>query len=129
MRFFRRRPGFGGLALIALAAQFILALGHTHAVGASPRWLTASPTVSIACRSFLPPTLDKPCPPRHSGEHDCPICWTASLAGSLVLHEPPALVLPSSRGEVLKVKPVTVTRFAETASAFDARGPPLSERG
>lgn len=124
MRFFRRRPGFGGLALIALAAQFLLSFGHTHTAGAAPRWVKAS----IACRSFLPPSLDKPCPPRHSNEHDCPICWTTGIAGSVVLHQPPALVLPSSRGELLKLKPVTVTRFAETASAFDARGPPPSPR-
>jgi hypothetical protein len=125
MRFFRHRRGFAGLALVALAAQFVLALGHTHAAGASPRWLTAS-TASIACRSFLPPALDKPCPPRHSDEHDCPICWTASLAGSLVLPESPALVLPASRSEPLKLNAAAVPRVTYAAAAFHARGPPLA---
>lgn len=120
MRFFRRRPGFVGLALVALATQFLLSLGHTHRAGDAPRW--AAP--SIACRSFLPPTLDKPCPPRHSDEHDCPICWTTGMAGSLVLHEPPTLVLPSSSSEPLRARPVVAPRLAIAASAFDARGPP-----
>ncbi len=127
MRFFRRRPGFVGLALVALAAQFLLSLGHTHATGASPRWLSGS-TASFVCRSFLPPSLEKPCPPRHSDEHDCPICWTASLAGSLVLHEPPGLVLPASRSEPLKLRPAAVPRQAEAAAAFQARGPPRQAR-
>lgn len=122
MRFFRHRRGFACLALVALAAQFYLSLGHTHATGVFQRYAS----MSIACRTFMPPGVDKPCPPRHSDEHDCPICWTASIGGKLVLHEPPALALPFSQSEQPVLRPAAAPTLTQATAAFRARAPPQS---
>ena len=124
MRFFRHRRGFACLALVALATQFYLSLGHTHATGVFSRYAQ----VSIACRTFMPPGVDKPCPPRHSDEHDCPICWTAGIAGSLVLSEPPAPAVPVSQSEPLRLRPAAEPLPVKAAAPFHARGPPQSAR-
>jgi hypothetical protein len=124
MRFFRHRRGFVCLALVALATQFYLSLGHTHASGVFPRDAQAS----IACRTFMPVGLEKPCPPRHSDEHDCPICWTAGIAGTLVLPEQPALAVPVSQSEPLKLRPAAEPLPVKAAAPFHARGPPLAQR-
>jgi hypothetical protein len=123
MRFFRHRRGLACLALIALATQFYLSLGHTHATGVFSRYAQ----VSIACRTFTPPGVDKPCPPRHSDDHDCPICWTAGIAGNLVLPEQPALAVPVSQSEHLKPRPAAEPLPIRAAASFHARGPPPAQ--
>jgi hypothetical protein len=119
MRHFRRRADFGYLALIALATQLLLAFGHVH----TPRLPDAN--LALACRTFFKPAADESCPPLKGPRDDCPICWSINLASSVVVPEPPALVLPASEFEswlpLLRTAHVTTIQTA----AFDARGPPL----
>jgi hypothetical protein len=122
MRFFRHRRGFACLALVALATQVYLSLGHTHESGVFTRYAGSA----VACRTLTPPSVDKSCPPRHSHEHDCPICWTGSIAGSLVLPEQPALAVPVSQSETLKLRPAAELLPAKAAAPFYARGPPYA---
>ena len=120
MRHFRRRADIGYLALVALATQLFLSFGHTHA----PRVPDAS--LALACRTFFKPAADENCPPLKTPRDDCAVCWTVALAGTLVLPEPPALVLPAPEIEswAPQLRPAQVATIR--AAAFDARGPPLS---
>jgi hypothetical protein len=123
MRFFRHRRGLACLALVALATQFYLSLGHTHARGVFARYAGSA----VACRTLTPPSVDKSCPTRHSHEHECPICWTGSIAGSLVLPEQPALAVPVSQSEHLKLRPAAEPLPIRAAASFHARGPPPAQ--
>lgn len=120
MRFFRHRRGLACLALVALATQFCLSLGHTHASGVFARYAGSA----VACRTLTPPSVDKSCPPRHTHEHECPICWTGSIAGSLVLPEQPTLAVPVSQSETSRQRPTAALLAVKAAAPFYARGPP-----
>src|SRR5271169_6829197 len=88
MRFFRRDRRLVGLALFALAAQLVLSFAHIH-VHAAHR----HPDVATAGSCAV--TASSHCPSHEDDDAFCSICWTISIAGSLVLPEPVALDLPS----------------------------------
>jgi hypothetical protein len=106
------------LALLALVAQLVVSFGHVHA----PR---ASHVVSpVACRTLVQPPAERQCPPINGDTNDCAICWTISLAGSLVLPQPPEVALPVvARGTTLPDCACALV-LEIRAAAFDARGPP-----
>jgi hypothetical protein len=120
MRFLRRRSEFVVLAIVALAAQILLSLGHYHAGHAADR------TAAQQCRTFLPPSADQPCKPHHHDDKDCAICWTIGLAGTGVLSAPPALAVPTLQDGTPPLRP-TVSGLARiSTAAFQARAPPVS---
>ena len=124
MRCMRRRTEFVVLAIVALAAQILLSLGHSPAGHAVYR--TAHNSAALQCRSFLPPAADQPCAPHHDDGKDCAICWTIGMAGAGVLGAPPALAVPIlGTGTTLPVCEALKIPRTETA-AFHARGPPSS---
>lgn len=119
MRHLRRRNDLGCLALLALAMQLVLSFGHTHA----PRAPDAN--LALACRTFFNPPADQGCPPLKKHD-DCALCWTVAAAGTLVLPDPPALVVPNSSSESRLLEGSRALALEIAAAAFDARGPPLS---
>lgn len=121
MRAFRRWPGLNCLALMALAAQVCLSFGHVHAHAApGGRDLT-----QLQNRTFFPPPAHQPNAPSHHDENGCLICWTIAIAGSVVLHDPPPLALPSAGGLPPPIYAHYLAPAAKT-SAFHARGPPAN---
>jgi hypothetical protein len=118
MRFSRRRPQFVCLGLFALVAQLVSSFGHVHAGG------VGYDSAALACRTFFPQAAGNTCPPSHEDDNGCAVCFTISMGGSLVLPEPPALVLPvvSAEGRCPE-QTRALTPNVETA-AFQARAPP-----
>lgn len=124
MRFFRRRTEFVMLALVALAAQILLSFGHSHSGHAAYR--TAQDSAALQCRTFLPPSADQPCAPRHDDGRDCAICWTLAVAGAAVLGAPPALAVPVLGGGTPPPQLADLRLARLSAAAFQARAPPLA---
>ena len=120
MRLFRRRPQLVGLGLLALVAQLVSSFGHVHAGHGGYG------TAALACRTFFPPPAGQSCPPSHEDENGCAICLTISMAGSLVLPDPPALVPPVHFGEGRCPEHSAALSPAAATAAFQARAPPSS---
>ncbi len=125
MRFFRRHPRLGLVALLALATQAYMSFGHTHMHAHRGSDAVATPVVAIGnCSSAARP----PCPQPASNDNDaaCVICWTMGLVASLVLPEPPSVSfqpLPNLAPGPVRV----VLRPADnTTVQFNARAPPLA---
>jgi hypothetical protein len=123
MQFFRRRPKLGWVALLALAMQLGASFGHIHA-GPVRASRAGHDATALACRTFFRPAPDQPCPPSHSDDKGCPICWTMILAGSLVVHDAPTLVLPAFSAESPQPAPARTLAPSVATAAFQARAPP-----
>lgn len=118
MRLFRRQAAFPLLALFALVVQLTVSFGHLHVARAS------SAETALACRTFFPPPADQGCVPVKHDDCECLICWTISIAGTLVLPPPPELAAPAFVGEALIAGETRAQVHGTVAAAFDARGPP-----
>lgn len=118
MQGLRRRRDLRCLALLALAAQIMVCFGHVHVARA------ADPAAPLACRTFFPPADEHQCPPYRRDDRSCAVCWTVALSGSLILPEPPAVYLPLDPAAEVALAVSRVPVADETATAFDARGPP-----
>ena len=120
MRFFRRDRRFAVLALLALAAQLVLSFAHIH-VHAAPRYANAATAGSCADTAY------SHCPYQDDEDALCSICWTMSIAGSLVLPEPAALDLPSLELDTLEAQPSVASFSGNETIQFQARAPPFAE--
>ena len=120
MRFFRRDRRLVGLALFALAAQLVLSFAHIH-VHAAHRYASAATAGSCAV------TASSHCPSHNDDDTLCSICWTMSIAGSLVLPEPVALELPSLESDALEAQASVASFSGNETIQFQARAPPLVE--
>lgn len=118
MRLFRRQAAFPLLALFALVVQLTMSFGHVHVARAS------HVETALASRTFFPPPADHGCVPVKHNDCECPICWTISIAGSLVLPPPPEIAIAVSVSEPLGLSDARVAVRSIAAAAFDARGPP-----
>ena len=118
MRFFRRRSEFVVLALLALAAQFMLTSGHSHEGHAVDR------TAALQCRAFVPPAADQPCQPHHDDGSGCSICWMISVAGTAVSAVPAVLAVAIPQGGIPMPIPEPLSLPRDAVAAFHARGPP-----
>jgi hypothetical protein len=117
MRAFRQNRTSRQLALLALATQLILSFGHVHDHSGHVS-LTASPNACTGQRQA-------PCPAQDD-DHLCSICWTISIAGSLVLPGPVALDIPLLEPSAVR-PPVVATGPAQTSTIqFQARAPPIA---
>ena len=114
MGWFRGQRRVGAwLALLALALQLGLALGHVH----HP---TAGHSTEIAAA--------EPDGDHHddAGQHDCPSCAILKLLAGAAPGAPPVSVMPI-RADAETIRPVIETvRSSQTRTAFRARAPPLS---
>ena len=119
MRFFRRDRRLAGLALFVLAAQLVLSFAHIH-VHAAHRYASAATAGSCAVTT-------PHCPSHNDDDALCSICWTMSIAGSLVLPEPVALELPSFESDTLEAQPSVASFSGNETIQFQARAPPLVE--
>jgi hypothetical protein len=125
MRVFRRRPTLGLFALLALAAQALVAFAHTH-VHVVPSVRAESLAMRAITYGMCRIGSERPCPPpaHHDDHAKCPICWSMSLAAAAVLEAPPAIAVPQ-----LPVRTLSTVRAAGALHAgetvhFQPRAPP-----
>jgi len=114
----RRRRDLKCFALLALALQLLLSFGHVHVARA------AHGAAPLACRTFFQPGAEHGCPPYRQEEKCCAICWTVTVSGSLILHEPSALAPPALLHARQAREGTAAFLIEAETSAFDARGPP-----
>lgn len=107
-----------GVALFALALQFVLAFGHNH--GSIPLAPAASGLQGIEARASQPAGPAA----AHDDDAICAICASVALAGTLVLPTAPAAERPSSAIVALLVAPPIEGLPGETLRPFQARAPP-----
>ena len=119
----RQRHAIAWLALVALAMQFALSLGHVHDIFAARGGQTTI-FASSSCDTGKVLSCD-PGLPAHD-DNSCFVCWLLSFAGSTV---PPALVVlfvPSLlAGLWYRSRAATLQNRAK-ASPFRARAPPIT---
>jgi hypothetical protein len=117
MRFFRREQRIAWLALFALAMQLVVSFGHVHVHAARQ-------PAHAAAQGACAPGTPAPCPSHDDDDAHCAICWTVSIAGSLVVPAPAALVIPLQEPEPVAPPPSAGT-FADNENlGFQARAPP-----
>jgi hypothetical protein len=129
MRVFRRRQTLGFLALVALAAQALVAFAHTHVHGAPSVRAESLAKRAITYRMCRLGS-ERPCPPpaRHDDHAKCPICWSMSLAASAVLQAPPALPSPQVPVRTLSSARTVALMHAGGSVHFQPRAPPSLRR-
>jgi hypothetical protein len=120
MRWFRSNIKHGSrVALLALAIQFALSLGHFHAFAAQAA--SVAPGQSVQ--------QQRPASDHDSDQHAndiCAICAVMAMANTALFAPPPVLLLPQAwefsslvtDAELVRVNPVRV--------AFQPRAPPIS---
>jgi len=110
------------LALLALAVQVILSVGHVHLYNPAP----ASPqsATAIASNAVLPgggaPTHN----PDGSPDADCQICALLQLVATSAASVAPALPLPTSFRTIRLQAPAELAAKSSPHSLFQARAPP-----
>src|SRR5262245_10406447 len=122
MRWFRTNRRFSGaLALFALALQLTLAFGHIHL-----RDFAGIPGVAGAQAQDSSDKSPGHNDADHSANHYCLVCATVSLAGTLVLPDLVALLLPaiSTDAQHWQMHAASLGRIAY--ANFRARAPPLA---
>ena len=117
MRWFRTNRQFGArLALITLALQLVLTLGHVHA----PTTALASAVQTSQSNGTVPQG------PNHNGlaDSDCPTCALIQLSAISAPSVAPQLPLPMAIDFVM-LRPCTEVAAAITPqTSFQARAPP-----
>jgi len=122
MRWFRGLGSrFGGwVALVAIALQLVLALGHVHQDAYSHASDIAALTANVADRG-------EPASPAPPHDHDyCAICTVLSLLSGAQGAAPPALPVPAATAAVAVVAEPETVHAAELRPAFQSRAPPLA---
>jgi hypothetical protein len=123
MRFVRAHQTSGTwLALAALLVQFVVSFSHVHRDDLVPivaeRVLNAS-WLNLA----LGDDSRSPLPTR---DHDfCAICVSMTLVGSVVLPQPPMVVLATVPLRVGLIERVIILASTDQQRHFQARGPPI----
>ena len=126
MKWFRtRRGGIAWLACFALACQLFAAFGHVHlgktggsSGGGSIAFALADGT-GAAAPSYPVPQKNPGVPADY-----CAICAVIKLAGTLLVPDAPALLVPVSFVHQLPWSPATAEPSGFEHFPFDARGPP-----
>jgi hypothetical protein len=123
MRLLRARIRSGAvLALFALAVQFVAAFGHIHKEDFAR---IPSPGSAAFLATAAEGGRQVPVPPSHD-DHDlvCSICASISLAGTLLLPAPPAILVLLMPAETLIPAPAATIARNEERRGFQARAPP-----
>jgi hypothetical protein len=117
MKWFRSNIRHGSrLALLALAAQFVLSFGHFHGVAAQ-----AAPTVQSG-QAQTAPDHDSGQPPADS----CAICAVLALANTALFATPPLLQLPQAVEFLYLTTDAEFAHLNRARVAFQSRAPPVS---
>jgi hypothetical protein len=136
MRWFRSHSfALMSVALLALAAQFVLSFGHVHldrtAGFSTGRSIAAVVGSAVAAPAGKVALADLPASPREKnpdnhGDDFCTICANISLAAAIVLPIILLFLLGTTSSERL-IWSFAATRVAATNHFnFDARGPPAA---
>jgi hypothetical protein len=118
MQVFRREQKLAWLALFALATQLVCSFGHVHAHSAQRVAHSALPASCVSGTHAGCPSHD------NDDEAHCSICWTISIAGSLVVPAPVALVVPMHEAQSVAPQPSKGTLGGNGSVCFQARAPP-----
>jgi Protein of unknown function (DUF2946) len=118
MRWFRTNRFSGWLALFALAIQLAVSLGHVH-LDRSGTGQAAEATTNVARSHEFPPG-NVP-----DADEFCAICAVITLSGSLVVPEPPAIVVFRSQTEALLLDRGADLVARYERGQFQARAPPV----
>jgi hypothetical protein len=62
--------------------------------------------------------------PDDDDEQHCPICWAVSLAGAMVLPQPPVITGPIELARTFEHRPAVVSLHGSETVKFQARAPP-----
>jgi len=123
MRFVRAHQTCGTwAALAALLIQFVVSFAHIHR---DDLLLVMSESVPNASPLNATPREDlgSPAPTR---DHDfCTICASMALVGSVLLPQPPVVVVATVPRRVELIERVSVVALADQHRHFQARGPPI----
>jgi len=122
MRFIRAHQTSGvSLALAALLVQFVVSFAHIHRDDLVPVAPESVPNAS-RLNPAVPDDSRSPAPTR---DHDfCTICASMALVGTLVLPQPPAVVVATVPRRVGLTERVIILVSTDQRRHFQARAPP-----
>ena len=135
VKWFRKHVKHGSrLALFALAIQFVLSFGHSHAL-AAPAIATSLAQTDLDDAQVLPAPVAKSevAKQQQPSNHDtdqpgeaCAICAVISLANNLVFSAPPLLLLPQAVEFLYLTTDAEFAHLNSIRSPFQSRAPPAS---
>ena len=123
MRFLRTHQTTGAwVALLALLVQIVVSFAHIHRADIVP----AVPE-SVQNASRLNPAVpDGSRSPAPTKDHDfCTVCASMALVGSVVLPQPPTVVLATVLYRVGLIEQAIILASTDRQRHFQARGPPV----
>jgi hypothetical protein len=123
MRFLRAHHTSGAwVALLALLVQIVVSFAHIHRDDLVPVVPEAVPNAS-RINPALPDDSRSPAPTK---DHDfCTICASMALVGSVVLPQPPTVVLATVPCRVGLIEQAIILPSTDQHRHFEARGPPV----
>jgi hypothetical protein len=123
MRFVRaHQTSWTCVALLALLVQIVVSLAHIHRDDLVPVVSESVPSAS-RLNPALPDDSRSPAPTR---DHDfCAICASMALVGSVVLPQPPTVVLATVPCRVGLIQRAIILASTDQHRDFQARGPPI----
>ena len=123
MRFLRAHQTAGAwVALLALLVQIVVSFAHIHRDDLLPVVPESVPNAS-RLNPALPDDSRSPAPTR---DHDfCTICASMALLGSVVLPQPPTVVLATVPCRVDLIERAIILASTDQHRYFQARGPPV----
>jgi hypothetical protein len=121
MKWFRSNIKQGSrLALLALAIQFVLSFGHSHA--------PAIPSGVVVTAAAAGPQ-QQPASDHDSDRHDhdgCAICSVMAMANAVLFATPPLLKLPQAAEFLYRTTDAEFVHLNSVRVAFQPRAPPIS---
>ena len=123
MRFVRaHQTSWTWVALVALLVQIVVSFAHIHRddlVSVAPENMPNTSRLNPA----FPDDSRSPVPTR---DHDfCTICASMALVGSVVLPQPPAVVLAIVPRRIGLIERAIILASRDQHRHFQARGPPV----
>lgn len=128
MRWFRKYIGQGSwLALVALAINFTLALGHVHTLDGRTSGHPLLLALGVGDSGPGDTGESQNHPANHPDDDLCPICMAVAAIGSALAPTPPA-TLPIELAEAAIDRPVDrlVSAPRPPRASFQSRAPPIS---
>jgi len=124
MRFVRaHQTSATWVALAALLVQIVVSFAHIHRDDLVPVVPESVPNAS-RLNPALPNESPSPAPTR---DHDfCTICASMALVGSVVLPQPPMVVLATVPCRIGLIERAIILASTDQHRHFQARGPPVS---
>jgi hypothetical protein len=123
MRFVRAHQTSGAwLSLAALLVQFVVSFAHVHREDLIP----VLPEGVLSAAQLDPSLPNGSRSPAPTTDHDfCTICASIALAGSLILPQPPAVVVATVPHRTWLIEWAIILVSTDKPRHFQARGPPV----